>query len=79
MNFRDHKIDVEKAYHAIALEFAKSDLKECELQWESDHRAVSPQDKMDALRDAYFIAYGHLCDCSESYLQHLLKSTYPDD
>ncbi len=79
MDFHGHEIDIEQAYHSIALEYAKLDLQECEEQWKKDHTPVGPQTRIDAMRDAYFTAYGHLCNCNEPYLQMLLKHTYPDD
>lgn len=78
MVFHGHTVDVECAYHAIALEYAKMDLKECEEEWERSHTSVGPQMRIDAMRDAYFEAYGHLCSSSENYLQELLKHDCPD-
>lgn len=75
MDFHGHEIDIRRAYHAIAMEYARRDLDE--YQKEHSEECLSPQTQIDVMRDAYFIAYGHLCGNSEEYLQDLLQHDYP--
>jgi hypothetical protein len=79
MDFHGHEIDVDSAFRAIAMEFARQELCEHVSEQEEKGNYVGPQDKANVMLDAYFQVYGHLLGTSESYVRNLLSQNYPGD
>lgn len=79
MNFHGHDINLESVSHSIALEYAKSELRNSEKEAVDSGKTLAPQDKIETLYSEYFMAYGYLCNNSEESARALLEHNYIDD
>lgn len=79
MDFHGHDINFENVYHSVALEYAKSELRNSKNEAMNSGKVLTPQDKIDTLYTEYLMAYGYLCNKPEELARALLEHNYLDD
>ena len=79
MNFHGHDINFENVYHSVALEYAKSELRNSENEATNSGKELTALDKIDTLYTEYLMAYGYLCNKSEESARALLGHNYLGD